>query len=106
MVAEVAVGEAVRQAVASAGHGRTPLVPTHAKAPPPVEGGGALGVLNQAAWLHELQVQSLHEQFAQESEQFAHSQVLWLQVAQVQSAHVQVAHTSSQSLHEQVAHSS
>jgi hypothetical protein len=56
--------------------------------------------------LQVLQVQSLHTQLAQLSEQWAQEHVLWLQVAQVQSVQVQVAQLSLQCAQEQVAHSS
>jgi hypothetical protein len=56
--------------------------------------------------LQVLQVQSLHTQLAQLSEQCAQEQTLWLQVSHVQSVQVQVAQLSEQCAQEQVAHSS
>lgn len=56
--------------------------------------------------MHVLQTQSAHEQLAQLSAQFAHSQAAWLQVAQVQFSQEQTAHESAQLPHSQVLHSS
>ncbi|WP_370200327.1 hypothetical protein, partial [Aeromicrobium sp.] len=77
-----------------------------ARRPAPGVGAGRGLSLAQAACLQVLQVQSLHTQLAQLSEQWAQEQVLWLQVAHVQSVQVQVAQLSLQCAQEQVAHSS